>query len=73
VRHPIYLGIGLFLMAASVVAATWWAFVAALGLYVAGSMLRIQAEDRLLASRFGQEFENYRQRVPALLPWRRSA
>ena len=73
VRHPIYLGVGLFLVAVGVVAATWWAFIAALGLYVVGAMLRIRAEERLLSDRFGHEFEKYRQRVPALVPRLRSA
>ena len=69
VRHPIYLGLGLFLMAVGLVAATWWAFIAALGLYVVGTFLRIRAEELLLSDRFGQEFEHYRRRVPALVPW----
>lgn len=73
VRHPIYLAVGLFLAAAGVIAATWWAFVAAVALYVVGSMLRIRAEERLLADRFGAEFQTYRQRVPALMPRLRSA
>jgi len=73
VRHPIYLAVGLFLVAVCVVAATWWAFIVALGLNVVGSMLRIRAEERLLSDRFGPEFEKYRQRVPALVPRLRSA
>lgn len=68
VRHPIYLAVGLFLVAVGVVAATWWAFIAAIALYSAGASLRIRSEEHLLASRFGDEFERYRRRVPSLLP-----
>lgn len=72
VRHPIYVALGLFLVAVGVVAATWWAFVVALALYAIGTRLRIGAEERLLARQCGPDFQDYRQQVPALIPRRRT-
>jgi protein-S-isoprenylcysteine O-methyltransferase Ste14 len=51
-----------------VVAAPWWTFAAALGCYGLGATLRIRAEERLLSARFGSQFDEYRRRVPALVP-----
>jgi protein-S-isoprenylcysteine O-methyltransferase Ste14 len=45
-----------------------WALVA-LAMYIAGTEIRVRSEDRLLASRFPEEFAAYRRRVPAYLPF----
>jgi protein-S-isoprenylcysteine O-methyltransferase Ste14 len=36
-----------------------------LALYIAGAEVRIRAEDRLLASHFGEDFARYRREVRA--------
>jgi protein-S-isoprenylcysteine O-methyltransferase Ste14 len=40
-------------------------------LYVAGTEIRVRAEEALLAERFGAAFEAYKRRVPAYLPFPR--
>jgi protein-S-isoprenylcysteine O-methyltransferase Ste14 len=69
VRHPIYtsmlclvLGMGCLLTPVPVLA------VAAL-LAIAGTQIRVRIEDTLLASRFGDQFEAYRRRVAASIPF----
>ncbi|HUP03855.1 MAG TPA: isoprenylcysteine carboxylmethyltransferase family protein [Bryobacteraceae bacterium] len=68
VRHPIYASM-LGRLLSTGLAWTWWPmFVAALILFVAGTEIRVRAEDGLLAARFGEEFAAYRARVPAYIP-----
>ena len=69
-RNPLYLGsliLGLGFTAASGV---WWLalvfFVLYLGLYL--PVMRIEADD--MRALFGEEFDEYAQNVPALIPRR---
>ena len=41
----------------------------ATGLFLCGNEIRVRAEERLLASRFGAAFLAYRRRAPALIPF----
>lgn len=69
VRHPIYTSM-LGMLLATGTCWTWWPmFVASVVAFVAGTEIRVQAEDRLLAERFQDVFLAYRARVPAYLPW----
>jgi protein-S-isoprenylcysteine O-methyltransferase Ste14 len=73
VRHPIYTGM-LGLLGVTVAVATRWpAAAAAVLLYLAGTALRVREEERGLASRHGATWDDYRRRVPAVVPrlWRR--
>jgi protein-S-isoprenylcysteine O-methyltransferase Ste14 len=45
-----------------------WALVC-LALFVAGTEIRVHTEDGLLASRFGERFFEYRERVRAYVPF----
>jgi protein-S-isoprenylcysteine O-methyltransferase Ste14 len=36
---------------------------------VAGTEIRVRLEDGLLKARFGDQFVDYRARVPAYVPW----
>ena len=66
VRHPIYFGALLFVWGLArdelSTATAFWASV----YLVAGSRF----EERDLVRRFGQAYEDYRAKVPALIPWR---
>jgi protein-S-isoprenylcysteine O-methyltransferase Ste14 len=44
-------------------------FVGAVVCFIAGTEIRVRAEERLLAQRFTDEFAAYRKRVPAYIPF----
>jgi protein-S-isoprenylcysteine O-methyltransferase Ste14 len=68
VRNPIYAGLfGLAMSTAGVISRPWTIAVGA-PLFLAGTMVRVRAEERLLRERFGPQFEEFAARVPALLP-----
>jgi protein-S-isoprenylcysteine O-methyltransferase Ste14 len=49
---------------------TWWPmWVAAVIFLLVGTEIRVRAEDRLLAERFGDSFIAYRSSVPACIPF----
>ncbi|HWC97817.1 MAG TPA: isoprenylcysteine carboxylmethyltransferase family protein [Candidatus Sulfopaludibacter sp.] len=71
VRHPIYSSLLAILVSTLLLLTDWrWAIVS-LVLYIAGTEIRVRTEDGLLASRFGEQFEQYRRTVPAYIPWLR--
>jgi protein-S-isoprenylcysteine O-methyltransferase Ste14 len=69
VRNPIYSSMLLVLCAIAVIIAGWKLFVIALLLFVIGTEIRVRIEERLLDSRFGEEFQTYKRSVPAYLPF----
>jgi protein-S-isoprenylcysteine O-methyltransferase Ste14 len=71
VRHPIYTGMLGMLLATALAFAHFVVLVPALILYGAGTVVRVRSEEKLLREAFGQAFEEYASRVPAVLPgWR---
>jgi protein-S-isoprenylcysteine O-methyltransferase Ste14 len=70
-RHPIYAS--MFGMILAVLAAwTWWPMaVGSVIAFIAGTEIRIRAEERLLSERFGDSFASYRARTSAYLPFLR--
>ena len=69
VRHPIYASLLAMMAATGFAVAGWLQFAMALVLFVIGLEIRIRAEERLLAERFGERFQAYRAHVPAYLPF----
>lgn len=69
VRNPIYTSMLLVLCAIAVVISGWKLFIAALLLFVVGTEVRVRIEEGLLASYFGEEFQSYKRKVPAYLPF----
>jgi protein-S-isoprenylcysteine O-methyltransferase Ste14 len=69
VRHPIYASLLWLILATGLLLSLWQWLVAGLALCVAGNEVRVRTEDRLLESRFGKEFLEYRKQVPAYLPF----
>ena len=68
VRHPIYASL-LVMLAATLLRFTRWPWVLfSVALFITGTEIRIHAEERLLAARFGDAFAAYRARVPAYIP-----
>jgi len=69
-RHPIYSGI-LAGFAGTVLALGVWRGLAALVLLAGAFLRKIVAEERLLATRFPDQYARYRAAVPKLLAWPR--
>jgi len=69
VRHPIYTSLLAMLLCSLLILTPWeWAVVAVI-LFIIGTEIRVRTEDKLLASRFGEEFEAYRKKVRAYIPF----
>jgi len=71
VRHPIYASMSLMLVATAALLTRWEWAVASAALFVIGTEIRVRTEDRLLASRFGERFAEYRREVAAYVPFLR--
>lgn len=69
VRHPIYASLFGMLLCTILLLTRWqWAIVSIV-LYIIGTEIRVQTEDRLLAGRFGAQFDDYRGKVSAYIPF----
>ena len=68
VRHPIYTAMLGMLLANGIAFSYWPILLVAMAVYVAGTLIRIRSEERLLSETFGAEFQAYAERVRALLP-----
>lgn len=68
-RHPIYAS--MFGMVLSTgFCWTWWPmFLASIVSFVAGTEIRIRAEDRLLEARFQDDFRSWRSKTRAYIPF----
>lgn len=69
VRHPIYTSMLVVLCATAVIITPWPLFLVSLVLFVAGTEIRVRTEEKLLASHFGAEFQDYKRAVPAYIPF----
>jgi protein-S-isoprenylcysteine O-methyltransferase Ste14 len=69
VRHPIYASLLAILGSTLFLLTPWQWSVFCLVLFIAGTEIRVHAEDGLLRSRFGDEFEQYRRQVKAYIPF----
>lgn len=67
VRHPIYLAHLLNMIGWSVGSGTLATFALTVMAFITGTLM-IQMEERELAQRFGAEYREYQQRVPAVIP-----
>ena len=69
VRHPIYSSLLAMLTANCLLLTRWpWALLA-VAIFIAGTEIRVRSEEKLLRSRFPEEFARYRRQVPAYLPF----
>jgi len=69
VRHPIYASLLAMLLSTALLLAPWRWILVSLALFIAGTEIRVRSEDKLLASRFGQEFADYKRKVWAYVPF----
>jgi protein-S-isoprenylcysteine O-methyltransferase Ste14 len=68
IRHPIYTSMLGMLLATGFGWAWWPMFTAGLIAYLAGTEIRVRAEERLLEERFKEAFVAYHTRVRAYIP-----
>jgi len=68
VRNPIYTGMLGMLVATGLAMEHWTALIVAVILFAVGLVTRVRSEEKLLRAAFGKEFEDYAQRVPAVMP-----
>lgn len=68
VRHPIYSGLILALVATGIAEATVTALIGA-ALLIFGVWLKASSEERFLRAELGSEYDAYSRRVPMLIPF----
>ncbi len=68
VRHPIYVGMLLFLLGLAAAVGHWVQLLIAIPVFLAGTLIRTRIEDQLLENRFGEAFRDYARATPALIP-----
>ena len=69
VRHPIYTAMLGMLFATGVAFSHWIGLAGALIVFLIGTKIRTNLEEDLLRDAFGQEFEEWKAKVPALFPF----
>jgi protein-S-isoprenylcysteine O-methyltransferase Ste14 len=73
VRHPIYSGMFMIMLATALVVSHWIGLIVAVVLYTIGTVWRIGIEEKLLIETFGSQYLEYKRKVPAFIPLRVSA
>lgn len=68
VRHPIYTGLLVAFVGSAIARGEWRGVLAVLIAWWA-LWRKLRLEERWMAERFGQRYEDYRRRVPALVPF----
>jgi len=68
VRHPIYTGLLVAFIGSAMARGEWRGVLAVLVAWLA-LWRKLRVEENWLAERFGQQYEAYRRRVPALVPF----
>jgi protein-S-isoprenylcysteine O-methyltransferase Ste14 len=68
VRHPIYTALLAMVIATGLAQSYWWGLLTAIMIYLAGTLIRIRSEERLLRETFGARYEDFARRIPALIP-----
>jgi protein-S-isoprenylcysteine O-methyltransferase Ste14 len=69
VRHPIYTSMLCILIGTGCLITPLPVLLLSILVFVAGTEIRVRIEDQLLASRFGQRFQDFRRTVPAYIPF----
>jgi protein-S-isoprenylcysteine O-methyltransferase Ste14 len=69
VRNPIYTGMFGMLLATGLAISHWIGLLIAIVVYAVGTAIRVRSEEKLLRGAFGEEFEAYARKVPAVVPF----
>ncbi len=68
VRHPLYGSLLAMTLVTGLLLTPWPWLLAGIAIHIAGTEIRVHTEDKLLASRFGEEFAKYKRSTPAYVP-----
>ncbi len=71
VRNPVYASLLGMLIASGLIVSSPLFTAIGIVICVIGTEIRVREEEKLLSEKFGREFEAYRQRVPAYIPFLR--
>ncbi|GIK59604.1 MAG: hypothetical protein BroJett017_04940 [Ignavibacteriota bacterium] len=69
VRHPIYSALFGLLIVTGYSITQLWAFIIAIVFYFIGTIFRTRVEEQLLIQHFGDQYEKYKKKVPAIIPY----
>ncbi len=69
VRHPVYLGACLIWLGLALAFSDVLAFIITFFYVIPIYILYLRAEERMMLEAFGEEYRNYRRKVPMLLPF----
>ncbi len=69
VRHPIYTAMLGMLVATGIVISHWAVVIGAVLVFLIGTYIRTRFEEKLLSDAFGEEFADWKARVPGLIPF----
>ena len=69
VRNPIYTGMFGMLLATGLALSHWIGLLTAIAVFAIGTAIRVHSEEKLLREMFGEEFEAYTRKVPAVVPF----
>jgi len=69
VRNPIYTGMFGLLLATGMAIGHWIGLLIAIVVFAIGTAIRVRSEEELLRGAFGEEFEAYAHKVPAVVPF----
>lgn len=69
VRNPIYTGMFGMLLATGLAVSHWIGLPIAIVLFAVGTAIRVRSEEKLLRDAFGEEFDAYARKVPAVVPF----
>lgn len=69
VRNPIYTGMFGMLLATGLAISHWIGLLIAIVVFAVGTAIRVRSEERLLREAFGEEFDAYARKVPAVVPF----
>lgn len=68
-RNPIFVGMMLVGLAAAMVSGTWWSW-AALAVFIASCIVQVRIEETHLEASFGQDYRDFRAKIPRWLGMR---
>lgn len=68
IRNPIYVALGLFMVAMAVAFGHWRNLVVGIPLYALGTWMRVVREEGLLRAQFGAAYDDYARRVKRFVP-----